>query len=107
MPVTTITSLSQYHDAIQNNKKIVFDFHAEWCGPCKLIGPKFEKFADEYAGIAYAQVDVDAVPDVAAEAEVRAMPTFVFYHNGKKVNDVVGANATKLEEAIKALVNAE
>ncbi|CDH53160.1 predicted protein [Lichtheimia corymbifera JMRC:FSU:9682] len=106
MTVTTITSLSQYHEAIEKNEKIVFDFHAEWCGPCKLIGPKFENFAKEYTGIAYAQVDVDAVPDVAAEAEVRAMPTFVFYHKGTKVNDVVGANAAKLEEAIKALMNA-
>ncbi|CDS14150.1 hypothetical protein LRAMOSA06320 [Lichtheimia ramosa] len=106
MTVTTITSLNQFHEAINTNEKIVFDFHAEWCGPCKLIGPKFEKFAEQYTSIAYAKVDVDAVPDVAAEAEVRAMPTFIFYHNGKKITDVVGANAAKLEEAIKDLVNA-
>ncbi|KAI7882731.1 thioredoxin-like protein [Lichtheimia hyalospora FSU 10163] len=99
-------NLEEFHKLISENKKVVIDFHATWCGPCKLIAPKFKAFALEHSDVVFAKVDVDEVPDVAAEVAVRAMPTFVFYQDGQKVDDVVGANAAKLQQAIESLSKA-
>ncbi|KAI9020003.1 Allergen Cop c 2 [Phycomyces nitens] len=97
-------NLDQYKALIKNNKLVAVDFFAVWCGPCKVIGPKFEKLSDVYSDIVFAKVDVDEAPDVASEVSVRAMPTFVFYKNGEKIGEVIGANLSKIEEQIKALL---
>ncbi|KAI8139912.1 thioredoxin-like protein [Fennellomyces sp. T-0311] len=94
-------SLAEFQALIQGDKLVVVDFHATWCGPCRLIAPKFKKFAETYTDAIYAKVDVDEVPDVAAEYSVRAMPTFMFFKNGAKVGEVVGANAASVESKIK------
>ncbi|CDS14151.1 hypothetical protein LRAMOSA06321 [Lichtheimia ramosa] len=99
-------NLEEFKKLISENKKVAIDFHATWCGPCKLIAPKFKKLAAEFPEIVYAKIDVDDVPDVAAEAGVRAMPTFLFYKDGEKFDEVVGANAAKLGEAIEKLKQA-
>ncbi|KAJ8652156.1 thioredoxin [Lichtheimia ornata] len=99
-------NLEEFHKLISENKKVAIDFHATWCGPCKLIAPKFKQYAASNPDITYAKIDVDDVADVAAEVAVRAMPTFVFYLDGQKFDEVVGANAAKLEEAIKKLASA-
>ncbi|KAI8139911.1 thioredoxin [Fennellomyces sp. T-0311] len=96
-------SLQEFNALISENKNVVIDFHATWCGPCKLIAPKFKKFAAENPNATYCKIDVDEVPDVAAELSIRAMPTFIFFKDGQKVDEVVGANAAKIEQAIKNL----
>lgn len=55
-------NLQEFHALIQENKLVVVDFHATWCGPCKLIGPKFEKLPADYPAFTFAKVDVDDVP---------------------------------------------
>ncbi|KAG2226564.1 hypothetical protein INT45_005050 [Circinella minor] len=97
-------SLDKFKELISGDKLVVVDFHATWCGPCKLIAPKFKKFAEEYTDAIYAKIDVDEVPDVAAEYSVRAMPTFMFFKKGEKVGEVVGANAVNVENKIKELL---
>ncbi|CDH53159.1 predicted protein [Lichtheimia corymbifera JMRC:FSU:9682] len=99
-------NLEEFNKLIAENKKVAIDFHATWCGPCKLIAPKFKTFAAENSDVTYAKIDVDDVADVAAEVGVRAMPTFVFYLDGQKFDEVVGANAAKLKEAIEKLAKA-
>lgn len=59
------------------------------------------RFSDNYADARFYKLDVDEVPDVAQELAVRAMPTFLLFKNGEKVGEVVGANPTALETAIK------
>ncbi|KAL0083600.1 thioredoxin-like protein [Phycomyces blakesleeanus] len=98
------TSLDQYNELIKNNKLVAVDFHAVWCGPCKVIGPKFEKLSDTYTDIVFAKIDVEEVPDVASDVNIRAMPTFLFYKDGQKVGEVIGASLPKLEEQLKALI---
>ncbi|ORZ17912.1 thioredoxin [Absidia repens] len=96
-------NLAEFNTLIASDKLVVVDFHATWCGPCKLIGPKFEKLVEEYPGVVFAKVDVDDVPDVAAEVGVRAMPTFMFFKNGSKVGEVVGASLPNIVNKIKEL----
>jgi thioredoxin 1 len=62
---------------------VVVDFTATWCGPCKQIGPKFHAMADEFTGVVFASVDVDANAEVSQECDVKCMPTFQFFRNGK------------------------
>ncbi|XP_073228165.1 thioredoxin-like [Porites lutea] len=80
---------------------VVVDFYADWCGPCKLIAPKITAMAVEFSGKAYfAKVNVDENSEVAEIEGISAMPTFKLYKNGKKVDELTGANETKLREKI-------
>ncbi|EXJ55755.1 hypothetical protein A1O7_08685 [Cladophialophora yegresii CBS 114405] len=105
--VNPIHSKSSYTSSIIQgpaDKLIVLDCFATWCGPCKVIAPEVLKFSnsDEYKDkVDFYKVDVDEVPDVAQELGVRAMPTFMFFKNGEKVDEVVGADVRALEAAIK------
>ncbi|KAK2766873.1 hypothetical protein FQN54_006187 [Arachnomyces sp. PD_36] len=80
----------------------VVDFFATWCPPCKAIAPQLVKYSQQYEGKArFFKVDVDEVPDAAQEAGVSAMPTFLFFKNGEKVGEVVGAVPPKIEQMLK------
>ncbi|KAL4784983.1 thioredoxin-like protein [Aspergillus varians] len=103
--VIAITSKAEFKEKIlESEDLVVLDCFAEWCGPCKAIAPKVDQFAQAYPNAKFYQIDVDELSDVAAEIGVRAMPTFIFYKNGEKVNEVVGANPPALEAGVKALV---
>jgi thioredoxin 1 len=66
-----------------------------------MISPKFEQFSTVYTGITFVKIDVDAVPEVAEQAGIRAMPTFQVYQAGNMVEELVGADPKKLEDVIK------
>ncbi len=71
------------------DKLIVVDWTAEWCGPCKMIAPQFTRLASEYADKAvFLKVDVDANRELAQEHAIKAMPTFHFWKNGDKADEV-------------------
>jgi len=104
MSVTNIPSKKEFVSAIGDNSLVVLDCFATWCGPCRVISPVLETFSQTYTEAKFFKIDVDEVPDVAAELGIRAMPTFILFEGGKKVNEVVGANPKAIEAAIKALV---
>jgi len=86
------------------DKLIVLDCFATWCGPCKVIAPEMLKMsnANEYKDrVDFYKIDVDEVPEVAQELNVRAMPTFMFFKDGQKVDEVVGANTKALRDTIQ------
>lgn len=69
---------------------VVVDFWAEWCGPCKMMGPIFEELSKEIKGANFAKVDVDENGELAAEAMVRGIPTIILLKDGDEVDRVVG-----------------
>jgi len=96
-----------YDKALKDNAKVVLDFTAGWCGPCKRIGPVFEKLAEENPGIKFFKVDVDKNEEVAALEEISAMPTFKFYKDGKKLDfELQGASEEKLKGNVQKLADA-
>ena len=78
---------------VKNSDKLVLvDFWAEWCGPCRMVGPIVEELAKEYDGKAViGKLNVDNNPNVSMEFGVRNIPTILFFKNGKVVDKQVGA----------------
>lgn len=85
-------------DSKANNKIVAVDFTASWCGPCKMIGPKFEEMSKTYTNIQFVKVDVDENDEVASAEGISAMPTFKFYKGGEKVDEMVGASEENLKK---------
>ncbi|KNC98863.1 thioredoxin [Spizellomyces punctatus DAOM BR117] len=104
--VKVVTTADEFNQIIKDNE-IVIDFHATWCGPCKMIAPKFEEFSKKYSKAVFIKIDVDEVPEVAEKAGVSAMPTFHIYKNGQKEAEIVGANPAKLEGEISKYAHAQ
>ncbi|OWK57272.1 thioredoxin [Lonchura striata] len=104
--VKIVSSLVEFEAELKNadNKLIVVDFSATWCGPCKMIKPFFHSLSEKYSEVIFIEIDVDDAQDVASHCDVKCMPTFQFYKNGNKVQEFSGANKEKLEETIKSLV---
>lgn len=102
MAVTQLNGKQEFTDAIASGVSVV-DFFATWCGPCKAISPQVEKFSNEYNSINFYKIDVDEVAEVAADAGVKAMPTFIIYKDGQKVEEVVGANPAGIKAALDKL----
>ncbi len=71
---------------------IVIDFWAEWCGPCKILGPIFEEISNEMKNTKtkFAKLNVDEAGEIAANQGVRGIPTLILYKNGKEVDRIVG-----------------
>jgi thioredoxin 1 len=91
-----------FEEIIKNNEKVVVDFWASWCMPCKMVAPIFEKIAEKYKNeIIFTKLNVDENPDIASEFGIMSIPTFLVFKNGEVVGKIVGAMPEKiLEEKI-------
>ena len=89
--VQAIKNTDEFKQVIKDNKIVVVDFHATWCGPCKVIAPKYEFLEQNYGSQAkFIKVDVDECQEVAQESGISAMPTFQLFVSGKKVEQLRG-----------------
>ena len=79
---------------LQSDKPVIVDFWAEWCGPCRMVGPIVEQIGEEYEGkVVVGKVDVDNNPGTAMKFGIRNIPTILFFKGGEIVDKQVGAVA--------------
>jgi thioredoxin 1 len=93
--VNHIASHGDFDSLLATTRYVIVDFYADWCQPCKVIAPHFLKMASTYSipgWLAFAKVNVDSVGSVAQKYGVSAMPTFMFFKEGKQV--AVNGNVT-------------
>ncbi|KAK8018113.1 hypothetical protein PG991_007303 [Apiospora marii] len=106
-----IKSMAELNELFKNTTYVVIDFYADWCGPCKTIAPEIDRMAKRHSLpglLAIAKVNVDHAQDVAAQFNVRAMPTFLCYKEGRQVAVngkpyIQGANLPDLIGAVEKL----
>jgi thioredoxin 1 len=89
-------------------KPVFLDFWAEWCGPCKMLGPTFERLAEKYGEqVTFAKINVDELPDIANKFAIRSIPTLILLKNGSVVEKLVGLRSEQeLGQMLSGYVNA-
>jgi len=91
---------------LKSDKPVIVDFWAEWCGPCRIVGPIVSELAEEYQDKAVvAKLDVDSNPGISAKYEIRNIPTILFFKNGENVDNQVGVvPKSSIESKLQALL---
>ena len=91
-------------EVLQAQGLVVVDMYADWCGPCKMMGPVLEGLSEDYADVKFVKVNVDEAGDLAAKYGVMSIPNFLFIKDGKLAGQSVGAKpADAFAEQIEAL----
>jgi len=106
MSIIEVTDRSFETDVIESDVPVLVDFWAEWCGPCKMIGPLLESIAEEYEGkITVAKMDVDSNQEMPAKYGVRGIPTLIIVDKGQVAATKVGAlSKSQLTEFIDSAI---
>ena len=90
---------------IQNNKKVIVQYSAGWCGNCRIMKPKFKKMSSENEDINFLLVDAEKNPISRKLADVSNLPTFAFFNNGKLINEVQTNKSDVLSNFVNEAAN--
>ena len=91
MAIVNITNANFKEEVLDSDKKVLVDFWAPWCGPCRMVSPIVEEIAEENAAIKVAKINIDEQPQLAAQYGVMSIPTLIVFENGDVADKAVGA----------------
>ncbi|AWM88696.1 thioredoxin [Microvirga sp. 17 mud 1-3] len=92
MATVKVTDASFSQDVLNSSEPVVVDFWAEWCGPCRMIGPALEEISNEMAGkVKIVKLNVDENPQVSSQFGIRSIPALMMFKDGKVVAQKIGA----------------
>ncbi len=91
MSVIQITKENFESEVLNSSKPVLLDFYADWCGPCRMVGPIVEEIAEENDDIKVGKINVEQQSELAAKYRVMSIPTLVVVKNGEVANVSVGA----------------
>ena len=91
MSVKHVDSNSFENEVLKADGKVLVDFWAEWCGPCKMLGPVIEEIGEEQDKVKVAKLNIDDSMDIAQQYKVMSIPTLILFENGEEVDRSVGA----------------
>ncbi len=90
--VLEVTTTTWEKEVLNSTGLVMIDFWAVWCGPCRMIAPTVEELSKEYAGkMKVYKLNTDENPDIASRYKIMGIPTLMFFNNGQKVDQIVGA----------------
>ena len=102
----SIKSNKQFNDLVRQEKPVLIDFYADWCGPCKMLMPTVEKLAKEFDGsVKIQKLDIDKNPEIADKFKVKSIPTLLFIKDQKIIERINGMTSeTNLRKKLKSMI---
>ena len=101
MGVVSVNSENFNGEVLENNGKVIVDFYADWCGPCKMMSPVIDNIAEETENVKVCKLNVDDAQDIAGEYGIMSIPTIIIFENGEIKEKFVGV--TSKENILNAL----
>ena len=89
MSVINVTN-ENFNEIISNEKKVLIDFYATWCGPCRMLSPIVDQFAEENPQYVVGKINVDDCEDIARKYGIQSIPTLIVFQNGEAVKQSLG-----------------
>jgi thioredoxin 1 len=104
--IQEVSSSTWDSDVLKYQGLVMIDFWAAWCGPCRIVAPTVEELAKEYTGkIKVMKLNTDNNPDIASKYNIMGIPTLMFFKDGRKLDQIVGAvPKQQLKEKIESLL---
>merc|ERR1712117_1006228 len=101
--VRNITTVEELNQCLKDNKKVVVDFYADWCGPCRTAAPVFKSLSNEHTDVCFLKVNVDNASELSDKYGVSSIPYFVSFRDGQKVSNCTGFSQQKLKDMVSSL----
>jgi thioredoxin 1 len=83
--------------------KVILDFYADWCGPCKKLGPIFSDLSNQYSNITFIKINTDNAEELAKYYDVSALPTVLFINDGDVISIIKGFDSNKIKSEVEEL----
>jgi thioredoxin 1 len=101
-----VTSATWDQEVLKSTTLVLVDFWAVWCGPCRMVAPIVDEISKEYAGkLKVLKLNTDENPDIAGKYKIMGIPTLMFFKNGERIDQVVGAvPKAQLKSKVDALL---